>query len=148
MNYSNETETIETNYTLSNLSSDSKSTVIYKIYSIGVPVMMVVILAAIIINGRCLLAIKWLRGPLTPTLLLSLSLAAADLYTSTLWILSLIFNSYLPRVWNITLKIKCFLSVMEGFRLSGVITIIGHLTALAINHHLGIVRPLRYPGKI
>lgn len=119
-----------------------------KIYSIGVPVMILGGLAAIIINARCLVAIRWVRGTLTPTLLLSLSLAAADLYTSVLWILSLVINSYLPFVWRIKLGIDCIMAGMEGLRLSGVITIIGHLAALAINHHLGIVKPLRYPGSV
>lgn len=117
------------------------------VYSVGVPAMMVVCVCAIAVNGRCLAAIGWLRGQLSPTLLLSLSLAAADLHVSLLLLLSLVLNSYLPVVWAVVpARSACPQLALEALRLGGVLTLVAHLTALALNHHLGIIRPLRYPG--
>lgn len=118
------------------------------VYKIGAPIMITICFVAAILNSRCLVAMRWARGTITPTLRLSLSLAAADLYTSVLTLLSFVFNSYLRNVWNrpSTPVETCCLLAMEAFRLGGILTIVSHLMALAVNHLLGIVWPLRYPA--
>lgn len=133
-------------------SSDDDNQKFYKaalgIYRVGIPTILAICLISIAINARCLAATRWIRGPVSPTLMLSLSLAAADLYSSLLLLINLTLHSYLPIVWEIELNIWCTSFALEGVRLGGIITLVGHLTALAINHHLGIVRPLKYPGML
>ncbi|XP_065161166.1 trace amine-associated receptor 4-like [Atheta coriaria] len=94
------------------------------------------------INVRVLIAVRWIRRPLSPTLHISLSLAAADACTSTLIGVGLVINSYLPHLHNIEL---CHIQVwLEMYRLSGIIITVFHLLALSINHWLGILKPLHY----
>ena len=60
------------------------------------------------------------------------------------WRLSI--DSLLPVVYGIPIPTMwpCKLLVLEAFRLGAVIVTVVHLLALAINHYIGIVRPLHY----
>lgn len=112
-------------------------------YKIFVPPMLLVCLISIITNIRVLLSVHWIRRPLTPTLHISLSLAAADACTSAMLGIGLFLNSYLPIVWGI--EGSCIVQyITEILRLSGVIITVVHLLTLSINHYLGILKPLRY----
>lgn len=125
---------------------EEKDIVVEAIYSVGVPLMMGICVAAVAVNARCLAAVKWVRGPLSPTLRLSLSLSAADLHVSLLTLASFAINSLLSRVFDFSTTVRCVLLVMEALRLGAVVSVVAHLTALAFNHLLGITKPLHYPS--
>lgn len=112
-------------------------------YKIVIPPMLLVCLISVITNIRVLLSVHWIRRPLTPTLHISLSLAAADACSSSMFGIGLLLNSYLPTVWKI--YVPCVVQYgIEILRLSGIIITVVHLLTLSINHYLGILKPLRY----
>lgn len=141
---------------------------LYKYY---VPPMLLFCLISLIVNIRVLMAVRWIRRPLSPTLHVSLSLAAADAFTSFMLGIGLLVNSYLPVVFEIHSSCVVQLTI-EMYRLSGVIITgktfphiiqalyflipdrkvalilfpfsVAHLLALSINHYLGILKPLKY----
>lgn len=121
--------------------SDTNIENLYKYY---IPPMLLFCLASIVINIRVLLSVHWIRRPLSPTLHISLSLAAADACTSALLGIGLLLNSYLPKVFGIEIASCLVLLTIEMYRLSGVIITVMHLLALSINHYLGILKPLHY----
>jgi hypothetical protein len=79
----------------------------------------------------------------SPILLLSLNLAVTDLIASVLNGLNILFNSYLPNVFNIRMG-RCVLLTMELFRCSALLASALHLLALAFVHYRGTVNPLHY----
>lgn len=90
---------------------------LYKYY---VPAMLLFCLISVIVNIRVLMAVRWIRRPLSPTLHISLSLAAADAFTSMMLGTGLLMNSYLPVVFHF--HASCIIHLtMEMYRLSGVI---------------------------
>lgn len=113
------------------------------LYKIFIPPMLIFCLTSVIINIRVLLSVHWIRRPLSPTLYISLSLAAADACTSALLGTGLFLNSYLPMVWDINSSCM-IIYIFEIFRLSGIIITVFHLLALSVNHYLGILKPLHY----
>ncbi|GIX88195.1 g_PROTEIN_RECEP_F1_2 domain-containing protein [Caerostris extrusa] len=42
----------------------------------------------------------------------------------------------------------CYVLVLEAFRLGGMVVAVFHLLALAINHFIGILRPLHYASTV
>ncbi|XP_011877479.1 PREDICTED: trace amine-associated receptor 4-like isoform X2 [Vollenhovia emeryi] len=86
------------------------------LYLYGVPPLILFCVISVVVNIKVLMSVFWIRRPLSPTLYISLSLADMD----------------------------CFLLALEVVRLGGVIITVFHLMALAINHYLGILRPLHY----
>uniref|UniRef100_T1HD92 G_PROTEIN_RECEP_F1_2 domain-containing protein n=1 Tax=Rhodnius prolixus TaxID=13249 RepID=T1HD92_RHOPR len=96
-------------------------------------------------NALILASLRWIRRPLSPTLHISLSLAGADMFTSLVIGIGLIVNSLLPQVFSIQID-KCSQLVIEALRMGGMYTSIGHLLTLAVNHYLGIKKPLHYPS--
>ncbi|XP_053211849.1 phosphatidylinositol 3-kinase 2-like [Panonychus citri] len=79
----------------------------------------------------------------SPVLILSLNLACTDTIASILNGLGVVFNSYLPVVFNVHFDTCPFLAI-EIFRSSALISSVLHLLALAFIHYKGIVRPLHY----
>lgn len=61
-----------------------------------------------------------------------------------------IFSSLLPKVYNLDIPDwgPCSMLAMEAIRLAAVIVTVFHLLALAVNHYIGIARPLHYAGII
>ncbi|GIX88198.1 g_PROTEIN_RECEP_F1_2 domain-containing protein [Caerostris extrusa] len=53
-----------------------------ELYRVVVPVMLIVCILSLVFNLIILLSVRWVRKSLSPTLLLSLSLAVADAYAS------------------------------------------------------------------
>lgn len=115
------------------------------IYTKGVPIITVFCIISMTVNVRVLISVRWIKGPLSTTLFISLSLAAADAFASALFFIGFVLNSYSSAVWNFQFP-DCFTLVLEAFRLGAIVTTVMHLTFLAINHYLGIVRPLHYPN--
>ncbi|XP_011168340.2 trace amine-associated receptor 4 isoform X2 [Solenopsis invicta] len=115
------------------------------LYLYGAPPLILFCLISIVINIKVLMCVFWIRRPLSPTLYISLSLAGADAFSSSVLGIGLILNSFIPIGLGIKLKgMDCFLLALEVVRLGGVIITVFHLMALAVNHYLGILRPLHY----
>ncbi|KAG8193405.1 hypothetical protein JTE90_009631 [Oedothorax gibbosus] len=102
-----------------------------------------------IFNLVIVYSVRWVRR-LSPTLYLSLSLAVADAYASLVIGIGLVINSLLPNVYGLNLgRFKdCYIQVLEAFRLGGLVIIVFHLLALAVNHYIGILRPLHYAATV
>ncbi|XP_049829077.1 trace amine-associated receptor 4-like [Schistocerca gregaria] len=111
-----------------------------QLYAFSVPSLLLLCAASLAVNARVLLSAYWIRRPLSPTLHISLSLAAADGFASAVLAAGLTVNSLLAR-WQ---HDQCVLLLLEALRLAGVIITVAHLLALAANHYLGILRPLHY----
>ena len=56
--------------------------------------------------------------------------------------------SLLPKVYNVPIPDwgPCSMLVLEAIRMAAVIVTVLHLLALAVNHYIGIARPLHYAG--
>ncbi|XP_054720417.1 adrenocorticotropic hormone receptor-like [Uloborus diversus] len=124
---------------------DEEEEDVKELYKTVVPVMLIGCCLSMIFNLFLVFSVRWVRR-VSPTLCLSLSLAVADAYASLVIGLGLIVNSLLPTVYGLTLGLYnlCYILVLEAFRLGGVVIIVLHLLALAINHYIGILRPLHY----
>lgn len=129
--------------------SDDESN-IRQLYKVVVPVMLTACVLSLLFNIVIVFSVRWLRKSLSPTLYLSLSLAMADAYASLVLGLGLVVNSLLPIVYGVNLGPfnACFILVLEAFRLGGVVVAVLHLLALAINHYVGILRPLHYAATV
>lgn len=103
-------------------------------------------LISILANVVVLLSVCWIRTRISPTLHISLSLAAADTFTLFTFAVGLVINSLLPVAMDIKMDGHCFSLFLESFRMGGIITTLLHLLALAVNHYLGILSPLQYPS--
>lgn len=57
-------------------------------------------------------------------------------------------SSLLPKVYNVDIPDwgPCSILALEAMRLAAVIVTVLHLLALAVNHYIGIARPLHYAG--
>lgn len=121
-----------------------------ELYRVVVPVMLTVCVLSLVFNVVILFSVKWVRKSLSPTLLLSLSLAVADAYASLVIGVGLIVNSLLPIVYGLDMGkfSNCYVLVLEAFRLGGMVVAVFHLLALAINHYIGILRPLHYAATV
>ncbi|GAB6022507.1 hypothetical protein CHUAL_006614 [Chamberlinius hualienensis] len=118
------------------------------LYQTVVPIMILFCLIAVVTNLSILMSVRWIRRTLSPTLCFSISLAVADAYASLIVGIGLIVNSLLPIVFNIQLKSMCFVLILEGFRTGGLIVSVLHLLLLAVNHYIGIIRPLHYASTM
>lgn len=103
---------------------------------------------SIAINFVILTSVYWIRGRISPTLHISLSLAGADTFTLVMFAFGLVINSLLPRGLDVHYfdTKRCFALFIESLRLGGIMTTMLHLLALAGNHYLGILSPLHYPS--
>lgn len=103
------------------------------------PLIIFLCIAGLVVNIKVLCCTYWIRRPMSLTLVLSLSLAAADTWASFFTAVALIFNSWLkyslPMIVNM---------IIEICRLCGLLSTVTHLLALSINHHLGIWKPLHF----
>ncbi|XP_011315081.1 G-protein coupled receptor 12 isoform X1 [Fopius arisanus] len=100
---------------------------------------------SIAVNVKILGCVYWIRRPLSPTLQISLSLAGADAFSSAALGIGLVGNSFIPEGLGLKLPgTRCFLLGLEVIRIGAVIITLGHLVTLAINHYLGILKPLHY----
>ncbi|XP_035233466.1 adrenocorticotropic hormone receptor-like [Stegodyphus dumicola] len=119
---------------------------IVDLYRIVVPILLTACLLSFIFNLLIVYSVRWVRRKLSPTICLSLSLALADAYASLVIGLGLIINSLLPIVYGVDLGpfSLCFILSLEAFRLGGLVVAVLHLLVLAMNHYIGILRPLHY----
>ncbi|CAM1292201.1 Uncharacterised protein g357 [Pycnogonum litorale] len=118
------------------------------LYRTTIPMMLTVCTISVLFNLTILLSMNWVKRSSSPTLHLSVSLAVADAYSSLVIGLGLLINSLLPYGYGIHLGSGCHTMILEAFRLAGPIISVLHLLALAINHYVGILRPLHYASVV
>ncbi|XP_064458741.1 adenosine receptor A1-like [Ornithodoros turicata] len=117
------------------------------VYRHAIPVMLGACLTTMLFNLLILESVHWVRRSLSPTLCFSLSLSVANAYASLVVGVGLIVNSLLPTVYDVEPGL-CISLTLEAFRLTGLIASVLHLLALAINHYIGILRPLHYAATV
>ncbi|KAL3175116.1 hypothetical protein MRX96_040510 [Rhipicephalus microplus] len=117
------------------------------VYRLAVPVMLVACLMSMVFNVVIVESVHWLRRSPSPTLCFSLSLSAANAYASLVLGVGLVVNSLLPTLYHIQPP-ACWALSLEAFRLTGLIASVFHLLALAVNHYIGILRPLHYAATV
>lgn len=77
------------------------------------PIMLVCCFVAMLVNVVVIASARWIRCPMTPNLKISLSLAAADATSSTMYASAILFDDY-------DLHVGAFIYVVEILRLSGI----------------------------
>ncbi|XP_047469408.1 glucose-dependent insulinotropic receptor-like [Penaeus chinensis] len=92
-------------------------------------------------------ATPWVRRPMSPTVRLSLSLAAANTVFAASVSVALVVNSYLPSVHNISTGM-CVRLTLEAVRMGSILVQILHLLVVALNHYIGTLRPLHYAATM
>jgi len=123
---------------------------IKQLYLFSLPPLIILCAATFVVNSVIVVSTLWIRQPLSPTLSISISLAMADAYASLVVGVGLVINSLLPVGFGIPMgeNAICYMLALEAFRLGGIISSVAHLTALAINHYIGILRPLHYASTM
>ncbi|KAL1494969.1 hypothetical protein ABEB36_010468 [Hypothenemus hampei] len=104
---------------------------------IFLPILLGSCLIAMIVNVIVIASARWIRCSMTPNLKISLSLAAADATSSTMYGLIVLISGY-------GYNLGVFLYIVELLRLSGIVVTVVHLLALSLNHYIGILKPLHY----
>ena len=90
-----------------------------QVYVVVYPIILFTCVSGIVLNGVIVLvAVIWMKKPPSTTLLLTLCLAAADLWTSVILLTTYLLNSYLPTIIDDFPEISdCAIIVMEVLRL-------------------------------
>ncbi|KAK8740241.1 hypothetical protein OTU49_003121, partial [Cherax quadricarinatus] len=112
-------------------------------YAAILPALIVFTVATTLVSSVVVCAAPWVKRPLSPTVRLSLSLAAANTLFAVTWTLCLVANMYLPMVQKVHIP-ECIKLSLEVLRLCGILIQILHLLVVALNHYIGIIRPLHY----
>lgn len=99
---------------------------------------------SLVVNLVILCSVYFVRTRIHPTLYIILSLAGADAFSLMFYGLGFFLFSFLDRI-GVHLKAPCTSLFIETIRMGAVFTTVFHLAALACNHYLGILKPLRYP---
>ncbi|GIX78082.1 g_PROTEIN_RECEP_F1_2 domain-containing protein [Caerostris extrusa] len=91
-------------------------------------------------------SVRCLRRKLSPTICFEFVPGHGRCVRFSCCRLRSLVNSLLPIVFGIELgpMSYCFILSLEAFRLGGLVVAVLHLLALAINHYIGILRPLHY----
>ncbi|KAL3284839.1 hypothetical protein HHI36_018978, partial [Cryptolaemus montrouzieri] len=95
-------------------------------------------IVAVLTNLKVFTCIHWIRRPLTSVLKISLSLALADSFASCTSGIVIFFEEY------ITFR---YFILLEMIRLCFILITVFHLLGLAVNHYMGIHKPLRHNSK-
>ncbi|KAI6236365.1 G-PROTEIN-RECEP-F1-2 domain-containing protein [Aphelenchoides besseyi] len=118
------------------------------VYVYLVPLMVCVLLMSVLGNCLIVLSAPFLGRSIGPYHRLCLSLAAADAWAGSLLITGLILNSYLPVVMRVQKRNDCLATLLEIFRISGMLTSNFHILGLALNQFIGILFPLKYKSIV
>lgn len=112
-----------------------------KITQVFVGIIVVTALIAMMVNVVVFVSVHWIRRPMPPILKMSISLAAADALSSSIFAIALFINTSLPLIG---INLQRLQIVMEIIKLSGILITVTHLLALSLNHYIGILKPLHY----
>lgn len=138
VDFCNDTERLN----LSLLFATKRDLDIKPLYTYLCPVIIFICFFSIIFNA-ILIGISRQSINKSSILLLSLNLAVTDLIASLFNGLSILFNSYLPEVYDIKMG-QCSMLMFEVVRCAALVASALHLLALALVHYQGIVNPLHY----
>ncbi|XP_071540154.1 uncharacterized protein [Panulirus ornatus] len=119
-----------------------------KFYSVILPVIIAFTVSTCVVSGAVVCSAPWVKRPMSPTIRLSLSLAAANTLFSVTWLLCLVVNMYLPTVQGMFSIPICVRLSLEVLRLGSILLQILHLLVVALNHYIGIIRPLHYAAIV
>ncbi|KAG5887521.1 hypothetical protein JTB14_022133 [Gonioctena quinquepunctata] len=140
---SNETTPDLTNATIEAFYNDSATyhnDILYEnIVQLCISCLLVCCLLAMCVNCLVIFSVHWIRTPMTPNLKISLSLAIADVVSSSMTGLLLLMDKL-----NVMEDAGVFPCLIELTRLSGILITVLHLLALSFNHYIGIMKPLHY----
>ncbi|XP_037780916.1 adenosine receptor A1-like [Penaeus monodon] len=120
------------------------------LYPTIIPVFTVVTLVSGVVSSLVVVATPWVRRPMSPTIRLSLSLAAANTVVSFAIILDLLFNTYVPAVYpllpcsSVYGHYVCVQLTIFTVKMAMILVQVLHLLVVAMNHYIGIRRPLHY----
>lgn len=106
------------------------------LYSYICPPLVIGCLISVFLNAALLTIGHFKIHNKSPILLLSLNLATTDTIASLLVAIGFVFNSYLPKVYNIRFS-PCPMLAFEICRTSALIASVTHLFALAFIHYRG-----------
>lgn len=109
--------------------------------NVFIAILVITAALAMIVNVVVFMSVHWIRRPMPPILKMSISLAAADALSSSIFAVTLFINTYLP---SIGINLWWLEIIMEMMKLSGILVTVTHLLALALNHYIGILKPLHY----
>lgn len=124
----------------SNVSRSSAESFKSEIYRYFVPALLIYSSLCTLPNVYVLVSTKFLRAPLTYTLLLTISLCVADVWTTLVVATSFVINSYLPYVLKIVVPFNgCLTLAFEAVRTGGLLTSVYHLLFIAVHHLRQIV---------
>ncbi|OWA52231.1 hypothetical protein BV898_16690 [Hypsibius exemplaris] len=120
------------------------------IYQIIGPILVNLCALSVIGNTVILCTVFFIRKKhLTPTLMFSLSLAGADAVAAMSMGLGFFVNNILLLNFDINIAYRdCIVLVVESFRLATMVCSALHFLMLAVNHWLGIIRPLHYASRM
>nr|XP_027211255.1 adenosine receptor A1-like [Penaeus vannamei] len=110
----------------------------------------VVTLISGVVSSLVVAATPWVRRPMSPTIRLSLSLAAANTVVSLALILDLFINTYVPTVYpllrcsSVYGHYVCIQLTIFTVKMAMILVQVLHLLVVAMNHYIGIRRPLHY----
>lgn len=93
---------------------------------------------AVLTNFKVFTCILWIRKPITSILKISLSLALADSCASCISGIVIFFEDYITFRWFI---------VLDMVKLCFILVTVFHLLSLAVNHYMGIHKPLHHNSK-
>ncbi|XP_071540301.1 uncharacterized protein [Panulirus ornatus] len=123
--------------------NNSGSSTQRQVYKIIMPVIIAFCMASGLVSSAVVCATPWIKRPMSPTVRLSLSLAAANTVFSASLTVAVVVNSYLPAVHGISLS-NCIKLSIEAVRMGSILVQILHLLVVALNHYMGTLRPLHY----
>lgn len=120
------------------------------IYLVIGPVLLVLCFISFIGNSIILLTVFFIRKKhLTPTLMFSLSLAGADAVAAVCMGTGIFVNNILLLNFHISLEYSdCIVLTVEALRLSFMVCSALHFVILAVNHWMGITKPLHYASRM
>ncbi|CAG9822314.1 unnamed protein product [Phaedon cochleariae] len=129
-----------TNETTNYINSTSSDSAYENIEQICISILLVCCLLAMCINCVVIISVNWITNSMSPNLKISISLAIADVVSSSMTGLVLLLDKFEvePRQMGV------FPSLIELVRLSGIVITVLHLLALSFNHYIGILKPLHY----
>ena len=114
---------------------------VFQVYRYVCPILIIASLFSLILNGLLFIVRRKIQQ--TPIILLSLNLSTTDALASFLIALSILLNSYLPVIFEISIN-RCFLLTFEILRMSALVASVFHLLALTWLHYQGAVNPLQH----
>uniref|UniRef100_A0A0N4ZBB1 G_PROTEIN_RECEP_F1_2 domain-containing protein n=1 Tax=Parastrongyloides trichosuri TaxID=131310 RepID=A0A0N4ZBB1_PARTI len=109
-------------------------------YRVVVPIFFTMCIMGVLANAIVIIALI-ITKVRTPTVTIISSLSFSDMWASSVVAASLLYNSYIPILYQDFEINPCISLTLELFRTGGLITGTLHLLLISIHHYIGITRP-------